>query len=46
MMILLKQEFKRDPPEAKRQTRLITLSFETAVVLQLADYLSKKDTLL
>lgn len=43
---LLEQEFRRDPLEARREAKLVTFSFDKARTLPLADYLSKKVTLL
>ena len=46
LIALLVQEFKRDLLEARWEAKTVTFSFNKAHVLPLADYLSKKVTLL
>lgn len=43
---LLEREFRPDPLEARRQAKSVTFSFDNVDKLPLADYLSKKITLL
>lgn len=46
LITLLVQEFKRDPLEARQEAKIVIFLFNKAHVLLLADYLSKKVTLL